>query len=117
VTPQILANGVLRATLPAQAFGTDARFRLYQLGSFETRQTSFLQLWCTDQRLRRRAVLERACQRASSRAVRTPEGLRAQLDELAAQLDVTAPSIDELEQHARSTGDELALAVLDELIS
>jgi len=106
VTPQVLANGVLRATLPAHAFGSDGRFRLHQLGSFETRQTSFLQLWCADQQLRRRAVLERACQRASSRAARTPEALRAQLDELAAQLDVARPTPQDLIEYARRAGDE-----------
>lgn len=120
VAPQALANGVLRATLLARAFGTDARFRLYQLltatlGSFETRQTSFLQLWCTDERLRRRAVLERAKQRVVLRVARTPEALHAQLHELAGQLDVAPPTSGDLVRYAQRAGDELALAALDDL--
>jgi hypothetical protein len=115
ISPHMLNNGVLRAVLPGSAFGGNARFRLHQLGSFETRQRSFIQLWCDDERLRRRAGLERARQMVGSRAVRTPEGLRAQLDQLAAQLAIEPPTADELVRYARETQDEVTLAALDDL--
>jgi hypothetical protein len=115
VTPWGLDNGVLRATLPASAFGAKARFRLHQLGSFETRRTSFLQLWCADTDLRRRAVLDRASQRLASRAIKRAEALRTQLDQFASQLDVEPPTQAELRTYAQQAADELALATLDEL--
>jgi hypothetical protein len=114
IQPRKLPSGVLRATLPATAFGSNG-IGLYRLGSFETRQSSFLQLWCDDEKLRRRTVLERASQRITARSTTTAADLYPLLIQLADQLDVPSPTIDELAWHARTTKDDLVLAVLDEL--
>jgi hypothetical protein len=117
VTPQRLSNGVLRAVLPADAFGTDARFRLYQLGSFETRRRTFLQLWCADEQLRRRAALERAIQIVGTRGVKDRDDLRARLRQLTEQLAVAPLAENDVRRHARSAGNDNVLAALDELTS
>jgi hypothetical protein len=96
VSPVRLPNGVLRAVLPAEAFGDSGRFRLYQLGSFEVRRRTFMQLWCADERLRRRAALDRARQMARSGVAKTEAELETRLRQLADQLEVTDLSIAEL---------------------
>ncbi|MFI5955205.1 hypothetical protein [Cryptosporangium sp. NPDC051539] len=92
VRPQRLANGILRATLPSDAFGDDKRFRLYQLGSFEVRNTSFLQLWCAETTSRKAAVAERARSMAArSRSIDDREAER-----LAELLEVPPLTADEI---------------------
>jgi hypothetical protein len=95
-----LHNGVWRATLPPEAFGSPPQLPLSRLGSFELRRHHFLQLWCHDTKLRRRAMLDRALGLAQLRAVKTFTDLTTRLETLARQLDVAAPTIAELRKHA-----------------
>jgi hypothetical protein len=58
VHPKRQPNGVLRAVLPPEVFGT--RFGWAQLGGYVAREGCFMQLWCDDEPTRRRAERERA---------------------------------------------------------
>jgi hypothetical protein len=96
-----LDNGVWRATLPPEAFGSPPQLPLSRLGSFELRRHHFLQLWCDDAKLRRRAMLDRALGLAQLRAVKILTDLTPRLETLARQLDVAVPTIAELREHAQ----------------
>lgn len=111
VTPRRMPNGCLRAVLPTSAFGS--RFGWPKLGSFEVRRHTFLQLWCTDPDVRRRAVLERAGAMVRSGAVRDTRTLTDRLAELATLLEITAPDVQDLLAYARQQEDDDLVAVLD----
>ncbi len=113
VKPRQLPNGVWRASLPATVFGN--RIGWSRLGSFEVRRQTFLQLWCDDDAVRRRAVLERVGAIVRAGAVRGQQLLTDRLVELAAQLEVTTPHQHELSVYARSQGDAALLAALESL--
>ncbi|BCB81232.1 hypothetical protein GCM10022251_62760 [Phytohabitans flavus] len=111
VSTHRLPNGTLRATLPARLFGD--QFGWAKLGSFETRKHTFLQLWCDDAAVRRRAVLVRAGAIVRAGGIRRRDELTARLNELAAQLEVTTPHPHELLVHARAEKDDLLVAALE----
>jgi hypothetical protein len=102
-------NRILRVSLPAEAFGT--RMQWWQLGSFETRERTFLQLW-GDEESRRRAVLARVSDAVTRRGVRDRAALEQRMAEISKQLEVTTPSIADLERYAREDGDEALAAML-----
>jgi hypothetical protein len=89
-----MSNGVLRASLPASAFGEQVRWA--QLGSFVTRDSTFLQIWCEEAAARRQAVLARAAAIVSAGRARTPTEVERWLAELAGQLEVEVLSPDEI---------------------
>jgi predicted RNA-binding protein with RPS1 domain len=114
VTPRAGANGVLRAALPRDVFPSQVAW--YRLGSFEmTRDYFFIQLWCTDKSLRRRAVLERACNMVRRGAVHDSKEVQEQLEQLGAQLEVPAPTMTDLRRHAADQDDEITLARLSSM--
>jgi hypothetical protein len=113
VEPRRLPNRVLRASLPAEAFGT--RMKWWQLGSFETREHTFLQLWCDDQAARLSAVLARAASAVSRRGVRDVEGVERRLAELSKQLAVAVPNFEDLRSYARAESDDVLQAMLDSM--
>jgi hypothetical protein len=95
-----LTNGGWRAALPAGAFqGGDAQFGLGRIGSFEVRRRQFVQLWCDEREVRRRAVLERGRQMVKLRPATTTDDLAVMLRAPAEALEVTPPSPDELRNH------------------
>jgi hypothetical protein len=110
-----LPNGVWRATLLPEAFGAPPRLPLSRLGSFELRRHHFLQLWCNDAGLRRRAALDRALGLVQLRAVKTLPDLTTRLEGLARQLGVAAPTIPELRRHAQRNQQYDRLVRLDTL--
>jgi len=111
VGPVRMDNGVLRASLPGQMFGD--RIKWPQLGSFESRRRTFMQLWCDDLAVRRRGVLERARAIVRAGGVRDAAALAVRLSELAEQLAVEPPDGEELLKHARDQDDNVATAVLE----
>ncbi|WP_261565198.1 hypothetical protein [Frankia gtarii] len=109
-----LPNGVWRATLPAQMFGPTARQPYYRLGSFQVKDTYFLQLWCDDERTRATAVRSRAL------AISRRYGLgRAELEDSVATvanlLEVLVPTFDELLEYAAESGTPAQLRALEAL--
>ncbi|WP_232292064.1 hypothetical protein [Frankia sp. QA3] len=107
-----LPSGVWRATLPPQAF--DGQLQLHRLGSFQVREGHFLQLWCDDERLRTRAVRQRAlaiCRRPGISRTEADDAVAA----VAQLLDVPVPSFDELLRLAVESGDLLQRNALEAL--
>ncbi len=99
VTPQRMANGVLRATLPPSAFRRP--FALYQLGSFEPYRRSFMQLWCDDPGLRREAVLEQLLNATAGRRTMSTERTQEMAERLSARLEVPPPTPDEIRSEVK----------------
>ncbi|MFF3444176.1 hypothetical protein [Streptosporangium sp. NPDC002721] len=97
---QELPNAVWRVVLTPGAFSGSPKLPLSQVGSFQLRNHHFLQLWCDDAGLRRRAVLERVLGMARLYGVRTRADLADRAASLAAQLEVAAPTFAELRAHA-----------------
>lgn len=100
--PRQLPNGVWRVALKPAAFAGPPKLPLSRVGSFQLRERHFLQLWCDDAELRRRAVQERALGMARLREVRTQEDLVARIDGLATQLEVAPPTLAHLRAYATS---------------
>jgi hypothetical protein len=113
VTPHLTERGVRRAVLPASAF--PSRFPWSKLGSFEVRRQTFLQLWCDDPAMRRRAVLERAGAMVRAGSVRGIEELADRLTNLAAQLEVNPPDPLELRTYAKSQNDDILQVALSRM--
>ncbi|WBB86722.1 hypothetical protein O7542_06185 [Micromonospora sp. WMMC264] len=111
VRPRQLANGVLRASLPASVF--PRRYKWHRLGSFEVRRRVFLQLWCEDEEIRRQAVLERAAAMARAGAARDLDELTDRVAALARQLEVAAPSVAELRPYVEDAGAATAAGGVD----
>lgn len=110
-----LPSGVWRATLRASAFGPDARLSLSKVGSYELRKRHFLQLWCDDAGLRRRALIERALAMTSSPEIASSADLRQRVTALAGQLEAAAPTLADLRDYGREHRLNAALARLDAL--
>jgi hypothetical protein len=87
----------------------------WQLGSFETREHTFLQLWCDNEDARRSAVLARAASAVSRRGVRDVDGVERRLAELSKQLAVAAPNFEDLQAYARAESDEVLQAMLESM--
>ncbi|CAJ58924.1 MULTISPECIES: hypothetical protein [Frankia] len=109
-----LPNGVWRATLPSQTFGPAARQPYYRLGSFQVKDTYFLQLWCDDEQTRATAVRSRAL------AISRRYGLgRAEFEDSVATvanlLEVLVPTFDELLEYAAESGTPAQLRALEAL--
>jgi hypothetical protein len=101
-----LPNGVWQVCLPGGAFeGTDAVFDLAKLGSFQLFHRLFLRLWCTDEEVRYRALLQQCVQTLQQLA--TPEEAQATFRNLADRLEVPPLSLDELRKLAEQ-GDLIA---------
>jgi hypothetical protein len=115
IAVQRTARGALRAVLPAHAFIGDGAFKLYQLGSFETRQRAFLQLWCADATLRRTAVLDRILTMVRARRIKSHAELAVHLAQQATLLEVSPPTIADLRDYAREQDDADAATAIDAL--
>ncbi|WP_018500853.1 hypothetical protein [Parafrankia discariae] len=111
-----LPNGIWRATLPAHAFGPAPRQPLHRLGSFQVRNTRFLQLWCDDERARAAAVRQRALSISRRYGIS-----RGEFDDSVASvanlLEVLVPTFDELLDYAAASGTAAQLRSLEALAS
>jgi hypothetical protein len=110
-----LPDGVWRATLSPASFGSPPRLPLTRVGSFELRRHHFLQLWCEDAGLRRRAAQERALGLTQTRDVRRRADLDKRVAELAGRLEVRPPSVAELREYGERHGLHSQVARLDQL--
>jgi hypothetical protein len=110
-----LPNGVWRATLHPDSFGSRPKLPLTRVGSFELRRHHFLQVWCEGAGLRRRAAQERALGLAQTRDVRTRADLDQRVAELAGRLEVRPPSAMELRVYGEKHGLHAQVARLDQL--
>ncbi|HXM55992.1 MAG TPA: hypothetical protein VOB72_11435 [Candidatus Dormibacteraeota bacterium] len=101
--PQLdeLDSGLWRATFEPEAFGEPPRLGLTRLGSFDVSRDHFIQLWCDDEAMRRRALLERSLLFANVRT-KSREELLERADAVARQLEVAPPDLVELRRYAAS---------------
>ncbi len=113
--PRQLGNGVWRITLSSNSFGDAPKLPVTRIGSFELRKHHFAQVWCEDTALRRRAVRERAFGMTKLRGIDTLDELRGRIARLAQALEVAAPTISELRDHAVRGGADHVVGRLDML--
>jgi hypothetical protein len=104
VEPTRLGNGMLRVVLRTADFGGKGALSLNRLGSFVVQDTDFFQLWCTDERTRRRALLTRMDAYVSARSRLWRDDLETQLSRLTAQLDLEPLTLDGLAGLAHRLG-------------
>jgi hypothetical protein len=109
--------GSWRVELAADAFGPPPRIPLTAVGGYRFRKHHFLQVWCVDAGLRRRALLERARGIATMPGVGSAAELQDRVDRLAAALDVPAVTVGDLRDHADRAGDARCVDRLDALAS
>ncbi|EIV92912.1 hypothetical protein [Frankia sp. QA3] len=95
--------GMWRIVLPASSFGGEGKLAYSRLGSFELWDHHIAQLWCDDAAARRTAVHERALRMTQLSDVTTVGDLRRRAEPVARALDVAAPSLEDLREHARRT--------------
>jgi hypothetical protein len=110
-----LPSGIWRATLRATAFGHDAKLSLSKVGSYELRKRHFLQLWCDDTPLRRRALIERALAMTSASDITSAADMLQRVTSLAKQLEIAEPSLTDLREYGHQHRMHAAVARLDGL--
>jgi hypothetical protein len=110
-----LPSGIWRATLRATAFGHDAKLSLTKVGSYELRHRHFLQLWCDDTGLRRRALIERALAMTSASDIISAADLQQRVTALARQLETAEPCLTDLREYGHQHRMHAAVARLDAL--
>lgn len=110
-----LPSGIWRATLRATAFGHDAKLSLSKVGSYELRKRHFVQLWCDDTGLRRRALIERALAITSASDITSTADLRQRVTFLARQLEIAEPTLADLRKYGNQHRMSAAVARLDAL--
>ncbi|MCP3802074.1 hypothetical protein NLX83_22675 [Allokutzneria sp. A3M-2-11 16] len=112
-----LPNGVWRATLPNDVFtGAASKFGLPMIGSYRPFEQHFIQLWCNDARLRRRAAEERALSFLKTPQLNTRAALNEQLTYLCQQLEIDTLNADDLCVIARNRDESQAIEILDSLV-
>jgi hypothetical protein len=108
-------DGGWRSVLRASAFGKGGLFPVRDVGSFKTSKQHFIQVWCDDEDLRRRALLERSLAIATMSSVRSRARLAEEIARLSELLELTTPEISDLYDQAVAAGLETRLGALDEL--
>jgi hypothetical protein len=97
------------------AFGESGSFPVRDVGSFKTSKQHFIQVWCDDEDLRRRTLLERSLAIATMSSIRSRERLAQEIARLSELPELTAPEICDLYEQAVAAGLETRLGALDEL--
>jgi hypothetical protein len=108
-------DGGWRAVMRASAFGESGSFPVRDVGSFKTSKQHFIQVWCDDEDLRRRTLLERSLAIATMSTIRSRERLAQEIARLSELLELTAPEISDLYEQAVAAGLEARLGALDAL--
>lgn len=86
--PEQTPDGMWRITLPSSAFDGRGQVPMSKLGSFVILGGDFFHVWCTDRRVRRRALLERADAYLSARRRVDPAVAGVRLGQIAQQLEL-----------------------------
>lgn len=107
-------GGMLRVTLPSAAFDGDQCQPLYRLGSFVIQSTGFFQVWCQDEQVRRRALLERLEFYVTARSQISRVQVESWLARLGRQLGFPAVTVDEVAAMARRAGKRRLASQLNE---
>lgn len=97
-------GGMLRVTLPGAAFGGEQGVPLHRLGSFVLQGTGFFQVWCQDERVRGRALLERLEYFVTARSQVTREQIESRLARLGTQFGFAGVTVGEAAEMAEQAG-------------
>jgi hypothetical protein len=97
-------DGTWRVTLPAQAFSEGGRLSVTQLGSYVVLGTIFFHAWCTDERARRRAMVERINAYLGRRSTVDASVLTEQVERMAHQLELGTVDLATLRRWAMDAG-------------
>jgi hypothetical protein len=116
VWPQERADGCWRVSLPVWAFeGAQAKFAVARIGDYELRQGYFVQIWCEEEPLRRKAALDRTLQmvRKQRKYIKKP-AIQEHLQLLSRLLQTQSQlSLAELRQRALEVGMKDVIKVLE----
>ncbi|WP_158891855.1 hypothetical protein [Amycolatopsis anabasis] len=108
--PVALPGGAWRVTLPGASFG--GAVPIGKLGSFVVRGSNVCHVWCTDEQVRRRALLQRIDHYLGTRSRVEPADVLDHIARVARQLELGAMNIATLHQIAMKNGKpELAAAL------
>lgn len=111
-----LADGTLRVTLPGSSFDTTGPLSISKLGSFVVLGNDFFQVWCEDERVRRRALLERIDSYRSSRVRIDQVNITERIAQIARQLDLGPIDVPTLHRMAVKAGRRGLAAQLEGII-
>jgi hypothetical protein len=117
VLPLERADGTWQISLPASAFeGSQAKFPTARVGEYDLRNGYFIQIWCDDRAVRRKAVLDRVLKTVKNQPrYSKKQAVQEQLQLLSTQLQVGGVSFADLIQRARETRMDSVVKVLDSL--
>jgi hypothetical protein len=101
--PTPLPDGGWRVVLRAEDFGPDA-VPVQRAGSFQVFGGEVVHVWCDDERIRRRAMLERTSLYLSARRRPDRDGVENFLDRITRQLQLSIDGLPELARAARDAG-------------
>lgn len=110
-------RGQWQAELAASGFGAQAALPLSKVGSFMVFGDDILYLWCTDERVRRQALLERADAYLGARSRPDPDEARARIAQIARQLELGEVDLPELHRMATQAGKTSLAAQLASLLA
>jgi hypothetical protein len=108
-------DGTLVATLPAAAFAGGGNLEPRRIGSFIRMDNWYFRLWCDDEALRHRALLDLAEAYLSARAKITADQSAGRLDRFCRQVALGPMSPAEIAHLARNSGRKSLAAQLDKL--
>ncbi|MFF3326310.1 hypothetical protein [Streptomyces sp. NPDC002889] len=97
-------HGAWRVTIPGAGFGTGRGLPLTRLGSFVVLGTSFFHVWCADEDVRRRALVERIDSYLGARARIDRDAVEAQIARVSHQLGLATLRIGDLRRDAAGAG-------------
>jgi hypothetical protein len=100
------AGGGWRVVLDAAAFGDSPKLSVNRIGAYQFYDHHFIQIWCADPAIRRRALLGRALGIATLPEITTRQQLADRIRTLAASLETAEVSFAQLCRHATDSGDE-----------
>jgi hypothetical protein len=115
--PTQTSDGMWRVTVPGSAFdGKGTPLSLSKIGSFVLLGNDFFHLWCSDTRVRQRALLERTDSYLGARSRIDPTVAGERIAHIARQLDLGMIDLPELRSMAAKAGKRGLAAQLARLI-
>ncbi len=108
-------DGLLMATLPASAFSDGGSLEPRRIGSFVGMGGWFFRLWCEDQRLRHRALLDLTNSYLGARAKVDSDAAAKRVARFGRQAGLGPVSLAEVATLARNAGQQALAAQLDKL--
>jgi hypothetical protein len=112
-------DGLLVATLPASAFagaGSDS-LEPWRIGSLIKMGGWYFQIWCDDERLRRRALLDLTDTYLGARPKTDPDAAAKRLARFCRQVGFSPLPLAEIAKLARAAGRKALAAQLDKLVN